>query len=550
MSNKHLCRAAFLFSGALAALPICIPLLSLLCFFSFIPLLLLLFRELIRPSLLFRPRHYYGVGLLVMVPYFMVIFHWFTYLWPLDFVAGMTPAIAAFIILLACIGLPFLQALGFAFLFYCLAWLSRTPIVRKFPLLLPFLFAALFPLFSFTQTLTWAGVPWGAQLALALYPQPFLLASASFFGSYFVTFVIAAVNACLAYAILHVVYTAKPRACRVACLAAAAVFILHTGLCTLAYLQPVTEESRMTAAVLQGNIASSEKWVETTDAIAIYGRLAEEAAAAGAELIVWPETVITTYLRNGNGAILARISAIAQKTGAIQIVGAYDAGSDAEGNFLRYNALFLVYPDGSISEHVYYKRHLVPFGEYVPMAALIRTLIPPLAQLEMMGDGNGVTPGDQPALFDEAFGCIGGLICFDSIYESLTRDSVAAGAELIALGTNDSWFFDSAAVYQHNGQAVLRAVENRRWILRAANTGISSVIDPHGNIVTSIPPLVEGQAVAEVAFVSEKTLYTCIGDVFLLLCLSCVLLPPALAAADAFRRHNRSSAIDIPDTMH
>lgn len=523
-------------SGALAALPVCFSAFSLAIFFSFIPMLYLLFRELLSPRESFRPSHYYGVGLLILLPYFIVSFHWFAYLYPIDFVEGMTPAVAAVIVLLACIGLPFLQSLGFAFLFWFLARLSRTRTVRRHPILLPFLFAALWSLFAFTQTLTWAGVPWGAQLALALHSTPFLLAPASLFGSYFVTFLIAAVNASLAYAILMARARERTGA-RIGALAALCAVLLHLGLSGVGYLMPITEKEGVKVAVLQGNVPSYEKWAPTTDCIGIYRELALEAAKEGATLMVWPETAVPTYLMTYPN--INRVKDIAAETNAIQIVGTY-AFDGASGSAVRHNAFYLIYPDGRVDENAYFKRHLVPFGEYVPMEDLVRAILPLLAEFEMLADGSTMTPGTSPNLFDTEQGKIGGLICFDSIYEALCRDSVAAGAELIVLGTNDSWFFDSAAVYMHNGQAVLRAVENGRYILRAANTGISSVIDPHGNILTEIEPLVKGQATATASFVSSYTLYTRIGDIFLLLCQIFVLIPPAVSIVRRLKKQGKA----------
>lgn len=523
-------------AGALAALPVCFSQLSLFAFIFFVPLCFLLFAELTREDLPRRAGRYYLVGLAALMPYFMVVFHWFTALYPLDFVGGMTPAVAVAIIALACIGLPLLQALGFAVLFPLLAGLSRARAVRRAPLLMPFLFAALWALFAYTQTLTWAGVPWGAQLAISQHPNLWFLSSASFFGSYFVTFVIAAVNALLAYVLLLFLRGAR-LAARLPALLAAGVFLLNFGLSGLSYALPVTEERRMTVAVLQGNISSSDKWATGTDSIAIYRTLAAEAAAEGAELMVWPETAVNTYLIMGQ---LARVQQIAAETGAIQIVGAFAPGQDGAGKHLRYNALYLIYPDGRVSEHVYHKRHLVPFGEYVPMRDVIEALFPPLANLEMLQDGTDLTPGAGPNLFEEEFGCIGGLVCFDSIYEDLARESVAAGAEILAISTNDSWFFDSAAVYQHNGQAVLRAVENGRYVMRAANTGISSVITAKGEVLCEIAPLIRGQATVEVAFVSSTTLYTRIGNLFLLACQIFVLIPPGEALASYLLRRSKN----------
>ena len=88
----------------------------------------------------------------------------------------------------------------------------------------------------------------------------------------------------------------------------------------------------------------------------------------------------------------------------------------------------------------------------------------------------------------------------------------------------------------HNGPAVLRAVETGRYILRAANTGVSSIIDPHGNILTEIEPLIAGQTTATVSMVTSRTLYNRIGDVFLLICQIFVLIPPALSLAKRVKK--------------
>lgn len=118
-----------------------------------------------------------------------------------------------------------------------------------------------------------------------------------------------------------------------------------------------------------------------------------------------------------------------------------------------------------------------------------------------------------------------GLVCFDSIYETLTLSSVRDGANLMILSTNDSWYRDSAAVYQHNGHAVLRAVESGRCFVRAANTGISSVISAKGEIKTYLEPLVDGYVAADVTFSTERTPYSCVGDLIVWLSSASLQLP-------------------------
>ena len=165
---------------------------------------------------------------------------------------------------------------------------------------------------------------------------------------------------------------------------------------------------------------------------------------------------------------------------------------------------------------VYSKRRLVPFGEFVPLRGLIETVIPPLADLVLSSED--VAWGEGGNVFSLESGNIGSLICFDSIYEDLTRESVRDGAELICLSTNDSWFTDSAALYMHNAQAQLRAIESGRYVARAANTGISTVISDRGEVLAELEPLVDGMLVEDVAIRTSVTPYMQIGNLFVYLC--------------------------------
>ena len=128
--------------------------------------------------------------------------------------------------------------------------------------------------------------------------------------------------------------------------------------------------------------------------------------------------------------------------------------------------------------------------------------------------GEDLLWGEDTAVMDTDYGNIGSLICFDSIYDGLSVDSVRAGAEMLCLSTNDSWFGASAGVYMHNAQSQLRAIENGRYVVRSANTGISTVIDNKGNVLTMLDPLVEGYVIEDVEVRSSTTLYTAIGNSF------------------------------------
>ena len=123
----------------------------------------------------------------------------------------------------------------------------------------------------------------------------------------------------------------------------------------------------------------------------------------------------------------------------------------------------------------------------------------------------------------------------------LGLESVRDGAGLMIISSNDSWFYDSAAVYQHQAQAQLRAIEEGRYLLRAANTGISTVLDPNGRILRWIDPLEEGYAVCEVSFRTGRTLYSIIGNLFVYLCIALCTAAP-VAGVVLRKRANRQNA--------
>jgi apolipoprotein N-acyltransferase len=134
-----------------------------------------------------------------------------------------------------------------------------------------------------------------------------------------------------------------------------------------------------------------------------------------------------------------------------------------------------------------------------------------------------IIAGESAAVMKDGGVALGGVICFDSIYEEVALDSVRNGAELLVLPTNDSWFGDSRAIYMHNAQARLRAIENARRIVRAANTGTSSIIAPNGKMLADIPVNEGGYIVADVPISTGMTLYTRIGNAFVLVCAAFVL---------------------------
>jgi len=234
--------------------------------------------------------------------------------------------------------------------------------------------------------------------------------------------------------------------------------------------------------------------------------MTEDAAKDGAKLIVLPETAIPQYFYP-NGKVHEALSNIATEYNVTILSGVhyYDKATKS-----GYNSVIAVYPDGSLSEH-YDKRHLVPFGEFIPFADFMAKFLPFVGEFD--SGTSELTEGTEAIVIETNCGTISPSVCFDSIFPQFAREGVLNGSELIAVVTNDSWYFTSPAVHQHAAQAVFRAVENRRSVARCANTGISMLIDPHGRIISSLGAMQKGIVNGALGFTDTHTLYTFIGDI-------------------------------------
>lgn len=459
-------------------------------------------------------RTFYKYGFVYFMSFYLTSFHWFVALYPLSFIDGMSKGGAMVVVLFAWVGLSFLQTVFSAFVPVLIALLARRGLCKEKRLLLPVAAASVYVIFEWAQTLTWAGVPW-ARLAIGQVALPVVIKTASLLGSYLITFLIVAVNFAVAIALL---YADKRRAC--AAFASALVAVNAVAGAVMIGVEQDGED-KVRVAALQLNISSMEKW--SGDIAHIRDRLekgVEKAALDGAEIIVTSETLFPVDVIKGGNTYLF-LSDLAKRYGVTLVVGCF---TKVEGG--SQNSLLFVVPEGNVSETVYAKRHLVPFGEYVPLRSAMEVLVPPLAELSLFGED--LVEGEGSNLYDSVYGSIGSVICFDSIYEALVLETVRDGAELIVISTNDSWFLDSAGVRMHNAQARLRAVEVGRYIARSANTGVSSIIDPNGEILDYESALVEGYVIADVCPRQTRTLYSYVGNIlvwasmaFFAVCIAC-----------------------------
>lgn len=514
-------RWALLLSGAvLTGLCVVFPQIGMLEWVALIPAAAAILTVTADPTVSLR--RLYGMGLAFFQCYFMVNFHWFLYMYPMDF-AGLGNAESLVVVFVAWMGLSAFQAVGAALVFPMMGVAVRGKFLADRPILHPVVLTALWVSLEWWQANSgWSGVPW-ARLPLGQAELLPALQSASLLGSYFVTALIVAVNAYLAYILLH------PDRRLLCGLLAGGLFgsnLLFGGL-YMATL-PAAEDTLRVAAI-QGNLSSHDKWGSDSMAItqSVYADLTRRAVAEGAELVVWSETAIPATVYAG-GSVREYLCALSEECGVPILAGVFypEKGTDRV-----YNSIVVALPDGTIHDTVYHKRNPVPFGEFVPWRNLVMTLMPPLGEIGMLADD--LLVGDESTVFDLEAGRVGSMICFDSIYERNALESVRNGAELLAVSTNDSWFKDSRGVWMHNAQSRLRAIETGRFVIRSANTGVSSAITPTGEMVDSLGALLEGYVLSEVGLSSRTTVYTVVGNAFAYLCV--VLCGVAVAASLAVR---------------
>ena len=324
------------------------------------------------------------------------------------------------------------------------------------------------------------GFPWDL-LAISQFRSVALIQSAQWVGVAGVSAILMLVNAGLAFTVTRYL-PPREKGYRphlelfVALLTLALCF--RSGLVLVRQYQAPAEDSLEVAAV-QPAIPQVKKWSqEQIDLIhSSFRRLTTRAVAAGPRpsLVIWPETA-TPYCVTEEGESKELVEELS-RLGVPLLVGSMDIVPGGREP-LCFNGSFLVETNGSLGVS-YYKQHLVPFGEYIPLSGVI----PPLAALAPMGWN--CTAGTAATVFrvgepGAAFSC---LICFEDIMAGLSRAFVKAGARLLVNQTNDAWFDRSAGPVQHLSHCVFRCVENRIPAVRVGNSGISCLILPTGQVV-------------------------------------------------------------------
>jgi len=388
-----------------------------------------------------------------------------------------------------------------------LTWLRPTP--GRLIFIAPALWVSL----EMAQGWLFTGFPW-ELLGYSQYTHLRLIQIADMFGVYGLSGFIVFANAVLAVAILcwleldwqDLVPERQTAWCATAVLLVALIGVSVYGNKRMHTIdQAATSAPQAQVAVIQGNIDQAQKWDPRFQVLTTvkYRRLSLEPTAKSADLIIWPETAAPFYLWDDKVLTDMVIEGI-KATHAYFIIGSpsYAAGKD---QLVYHNSAFMISPQGE-AKGKYDKVHLVPFGEYVPLKRFLPFIDKLVAQV---GD---FKPGRKGTTLPWNHHQAGVLICYESIFPELARALVANGADLLVNITNDAWFGRTSAAFQHFSMAVFRAVENRRFLARAANTGISGFIDANGRILKSTGLFQEAVVSQAVALMKTRTLYDRWGD--------------------------------------
>jgi apolipoprotein N-acyltransferase len=404
-------------------------------------------------------------------------------------------------------GVQHFLLMGMYLALYPAVWCAGVAFISRAGISLAFPAAAFWVILDYIRAHAgFLAFPWGT-LAHTQHQNTAVLQIAAVTGEYGVTFLVVLASAAIAGLLVH-------RAWRPAAFAALVLALAHIGGAFALYAEPSGPTVRI--AVVQPNTQIGEQATQhgSIEVFHRLERLTNAAAKLQPSLIAWPETAISGDVQ-ANPLLAADLQSLTQAIGIPLVLGvsevqkftSRDAGGVARHR--AYNSAYLVSPGEPLAPP--YRKHLLlPFGEYVPLEGVLTW------PAWIGGRGFDKAPGTGLHLFTLPDGTpFATLICWESFFSNLSRESVEGGARLLVQLNNPAWLGRTAAGQQQNLSSVLRAVENRVPVVLASNTGPSIIIDRYGRVIARTPEIFAADiAVGDVTLGSGKTVYTQVGDLF------------------------------------
>jgi apolipoprotein N-acyltransferase len=345
--------------------------------------------------------------------------------------------------------------------------------------------AGVWVLIEWTRTWLFGGFPW-MPLAATQWERRGVLQVAAYTGAYGVSFVLVAFNIGFC-AFAHRLFREGAHGLSRRSQEFMLALFLLLG-CGSLFVGDITNSSRSSGpfadvAFVQPDIPAMVKWdpSKTPEIIQELRSTTLAARPLHPDLILWPESTTPFPLKGGDPSMRKFVEQLSAQTKAAMIVGADAIESRSGSRDAYYNAAFAVDPQLGLQTAYYAKRRLVQFGEYIPL----RPLFGWVGKFAPLGDddfspGTDSTPLVVP--MEQGAAAFGVLICYEDLFPQLAREEVLSGADAIVVVTNDAWYGEGAAAFQHAAHSVLRAVETRRPVLRCGNAGWSGWIDEFGTL--------------------------------------------------------------------
>jgi len=440
---------------------------------------------------------------------------------------------------------------------YLAAWWALPRIVGK-PTLTRLLvvlgLAGMWVLIEWTRTWLLGGFPW-LPLAASQWERASILQVAAYTGAYGISFVLVMMNlgfGAYAHRLFREGATGFNKRSQEFFLA---LFLLLATLCihfTESFNRHGFTQPMGRIAIVQPYIPQDVKWdpARAPAILEILQKTTLEAAVTRPDLILWPEAVTPLAVR-GDATIKAWVEGLVEKAKVPVMLGSIAIEEPNTPREQWFNGAFLVTPAEGVAAKYYRKRQLVPFGEFVPLRPVLGWLskFVPIGGDFSRGEDSApilLNLRGQPVVF-------GPLICYEDVYPQLARHSALGGAGVLAVLTNNGWFGEGGAAYQHAAHAVLRAVETRRPVLRCGNGGWSGWIDEFGAIRNAMVNDADtiyfrGTKVIEVSrdvrWIDRNSVYTVYGDWFVLVAAGLAMFSVAiLKLAETSAEPNSSSKV-------
>lgn len=451
------------------------------------------------------PKEAFLSGIFFGIPYFFGTEYWIYH--SLNHYGGIPFLLSITIVFLLCLYLSLYTGL-FATLFSLHNRASRFQI----PLLAPFLWVAL----EFLRSYLFTGFPW-SSIGYTQYNFLHIIQISDITGIYGVSFLVVAFNNAITdFIVLRRLIRDMPLL-PISKTVISFVILFLIIMASLIYghfrLSEERTGSLLRASIIQGNIEQDKKWEPyyQQKVFETYKDLTIKASYSSPSIIVWPETAVPFYFGN-DSHYTEQLIDFQKKINIPLLFGSVIIkGKDKEKYYLSNSALLI--DRGGVVTYLYDKIHLVPFGEYVPLSSLFFFI-------EKLVTGMGdYVHGSKYLKANINKGEFATLICYEVIFPGLVRKFYIKGGDFIVNITNDAWFGRTSGPYQHFAIAVFRSVENRKPLIRAANTGISGFIDSNGRIISKTSLFKKTFLTIDIKTDNTITFYTKYGDLFVYICI-------------------------------